>query len=62
MVLKQEAVIKCPKTAAPQITDPFKGILKDEPHRFYRRTLLSRIYAGYRDGPRNPYVEKLMAM
>lgn len=62
MILVQEKIVPDIKRTAPRVAEPYKGLDEKQPHRFYRRTALSLIVAGYRDGPRDPYVEKLMSL
>lgn len=46
---------------APRIGKPY--IPKDYPNKFYEYdSELSKCVAGYKKGPRNPYVEKLMKL
>ena len=61
MILKQERIIEEIFKAAPKICVPFKGIEEKAPSRFYKgNSPISRAVAGYREGPKNLYVEQLM--
>lgn len=63
MILKQEKIVEEICKTAPKIDVPFKGIAEKTPSRFYtRNSPISQVVAGYREGPRNPYVEELMKM
>lgn len=51
------------RKGAPEIGVPFKGLEGKAPSQFYKYDpSLSQAVAGYRKGPSNPYVEKLMKM
>lgn len=63
MILKQERVMEEICKGAPEIGVPFKGIEQKKPSRFYKYDpSLSQVVAGYRKGPKNPYVEELMKL
>lgn len=63
MILKQEKIVEEIRKTAPNIDVPFKGIADKMPSRFYtRNSPVNQVVAGYREGPRNPYVEELMKM
>lgn len=60
MILKQERPMPKIKLEAPNIGEPYKETQKDTPHRFYQRD--PTLIVGYKEGPKNPYVEKLMKL
>ena len=60
MILKQERPMPELKRKAPNIGEPYKGTQKETPHRFYQRD--PTLIVGYREGSKNPYVEKLMEL
>lgn len=63
MILKQENVIAKIRKDAPEFNVPFKETYGKAPSRFYEgNTAITRAVAGYRKGPKNPYVEQLMKM
>jgi len=63
MILKQERVTAEIHREAPKIGVPFKGVEKNATSQFYKYdSSLSGVVVGYRKGPKNPYVEKLMEM
>lgn len=63
MILKQERVMTEVYKSVPEIGVPFKGVEEKAPSRFYKYDpSLSQVVAGYQQGSKNPYVEKLMKM
>lgn len=63
MILKQERAMTEICKNAPEIGVPFKGVEEKASSRFYKYDpSLSQVVVGYREGQRNPYVEKLMKM
>lgn len=59
MILKTEKSMPKIKHDAPNIGEPYKGT-PTYPHRFYQPD--PTLIVGYRKGPKNPYVEKLMKL
>lgn len=61
MILKRERAIKEIFKRAPEVGVPYKGTEQKAPSRFYRYDpSLSQAIAGYRKGPKNPYIKELM--
>lgn len=61
MILKQERIIPEIRRKGPEIGVPYKGNTKEPPFYKYDKELSSACI-GYRKGPKNPYLEKLMEM
>lgn len=63
MILKQERVMTEIHKDVPEAGVPYKGTDEKAPGQFYKyNPSLSQAVAGYRKGPKNPYVKKLMEM
>lgn len=61
MILKNERPVPEIHKGTSKIETSFKGIESKKQNQFYKYDeSLSRAIAGYQQGPKNPYVEKLM--
>lgn len=60
MILEQEKPIATIKREAPNVGEPYKAPKKDPPHSFYQPD--PTLIVGYKEGSKNPYLEKLMKL